>query len=207
MSYDVRAFDPSSISPPSGIEGLVAWLKEKPIDAPLDIEIGCGTGWHPIRYSIQHPERRVVAFEHTRAKFERFSTRLKHHRQIENLYAVHGEAIRWITHALQPETVDRYFLLYPNPEPKAPNKRWMRSPAMHRILETLKAGGEINMATNEEWYAHEALEWAEKAWKLELVSRRELTLADLSHARTHFEKKYLARGESCFDLRWRKVRC
>jgi len=206
MSYEVRAFNPTSLTPPSGIEGLVAWLREKPENAALDIEIGCGTGWHPIRYSMQNPERRVVAFEHTRAKFERFATRLNHHPPIPNLYPVHGEAIRWITHALQSESVDRYFILYPNPEPKAANKRWMRSPAMQRILETLKIGGEIIMATNEEWYAQEALEWAENAWKLVLVSRRELGSSDLPHARTHFEKKYLARGETCFDLRWRKMR-
>ncbi len=206
MPYVVRAFDPASLTAPKGIEGLIAWLKEQTANSPLDIEIGCGTGWHPIRYSMGNPERRVIAFEHTRAKFERFANRLKHHPPIENLYPVHGEAVRWITHALLPETVDRYFILYPNPEPKAPNKRWMRSSAMHRLLQTLKTGGEIIMATNEDWYAREALEWAENAWKLELVSERKLGMADLPRARTHFEKKYLARGETCFDLGWRKVR-
>lgn len=202
----IRAFNPTSLTPPEGAHTLIEWLKATSEAGPLDIEIGCGTGWHPIRYVSSHKNRRLVAFEHTRAKFERFSNRLKNHEKLPNLLALNGEAVRWITHAVQKEEVSRYLLLYPNPEPKAANKRWMRSPAMHLLMSTLKLGGELHMATNEAWYAEEALEFAKSAWGLELIEERRLNSLHLPEARTLFEKKYLARGETCFDLRWRKMR-
>lgn len=173
---------------------------------PLDLEIGCGVGWHSIQYATENPNRNLIAIEHTRAKFNKFEARLKRHKGLTNLRAVHADAIRWITHFVGDQSVDRCFILYPNPEPKAHNKRWLRMPFMHRLLATLKPGAELTLATNKLSYRNEAREWAEKAWSLELVEAREFSNKQLPNGlpRTHFERKYLLNGETCYDLRWRK---
>ncbi len=44
-------------------------------EMPLDIEVGCGVGLHPIQYSLANPDRFLVALEHTREKFEKFHRR------------------------------------------------------------------------------------------------------------------------------------
>jgi tRNA (guanine-N7-)-methyltransferase len=163
----------------------------------LDIEIGCGVGWHPIQYTKLNPDRYLVAIEHTREKFEKFRTRVEKNAQLKNLLPIHANAIAWITHSLEPESVSKIFILYPNPERKAANKRWIRMPFMSKLIEVLKPDGEIIIATNEPFYWGEIVKTA-PAIGLKVATERKLGLKD--KARTHFEKKYLARGETCFDL-------
>jgi tRNA (guanine-N7-)-methyltransferase len=208
--YVVREFRRDALEPfheSKTTPEIAKWLERAENDSqPLDIEIGCGVGWHPIQYAEQNTDRNLIAIEHTRAKFERFQSRVQRHPELTNLLPVHADAIRWVAHNIPASKIDRYFLLYPNPEPKAPNRRWLRSPFMHYLLETLKPGGELVLATNEIWYMEEACNWAENAWNLGRPKVRELSLKELKtfSPRTHFEKKYLEREQTCFDVTWVK---
>jgi tRNA G46 methylase TrmB len=172
---------------------------------PLDVEIGCGVGLHPIRYARAHPERDLIAFERTSEKFEKFSGRLKTHPPLPNLRPVHGDAIAWITHGLKPQSVDQYFLLYPNPYPKEGqrNLRFHEMPFFTQIKATLKPGGMFTMATNERFYAEESKARMLGTWGFTLVSE-EVLGADFV-PRTHFEKKYLARGLPCWNQVFRQL--
>lgn len=172
---------------------------------PLDIEIGCGVGLHPIQYAKAHPHRYLVAIEQTRNKFEKFKRRFDNH-HLPNLLPVHANAISWVSHRLQDRTVDRFFFLYPNPNPKGKdfNKRWYAMPFMAKVIDCLKPDGQIRMATNAEFYAVEAKANFEQVWHLETVRFESIRAGDLV-PRTHFEKKYLARAQTCFDMVFRKV--
>ncbi|NRA45405.1 MAG: SAM-dependent methyltransferase [Oligoflexales bacterium] len=171
-------------------------------DGLVDIEIGCGVGLHPVDYAIKHPDRSLIAIEHTREKYEKFVCRIQDHGHLENLYPMHANAISWISHLVPPNSVSRYFLLYPNPYPKSRDigKRWYAMPFMQQLLKTLKVGGTINLATNCSFYIEEASDYFRQCWGLRLSSMRELGYDDLEQARTHFERKYLERKEKCFDL-------
>jgi tRNA (guanine-N7-)-methyltransferase len=197
----VRPFNATAFQGPSRSFLPAPWPL---VAGPLDLEIGCGAGWHPIHYASTFPDRRLIAIEHTRTKFAKFSSRLKTHPELNNLWAVHADAIRWVSDMLPPNSIDRCFLWYPNPEPKAVNKRWLRSPFMHRLLETLKNSGELHLATNDVSYFNEALKWAEKCWQLESLFTRSFDKSVESHPRTHFERKYLLRGDTCFEVHWMK---
>ena len=166
-------------------------------EGPLIVEIGAGVGLHPISYSQQFPDHQVLAIERTRSKFERFQRRLENHPQIKNCIALHEDAISVITHLIGNNQVDKYFILYPNPYPKKndQNKRFYAMPFMEEILRTLKSDGEIILATNDLQYKQECIEFFQRVWKLEL---KEQSLA--TQGRTHFEKKYLSRNESCYNL-------
>jgi tRNA G46 methylase TrmB len=193
----VRAFDPRAIAPPRG--GAPFEPPEGFSAAPLDLEIGCGVGWHPIRYASLHPDRYLIAIERTREKFGKFAGRMARHPNVRNLLPVNADAVAWVTHCLRPERLSRCFLLYPNPYPKTASQRWFRMPFMARLLECLAPDGEIVLATNIESYSEEAREYATGPWGLRLASARVLGREDLPAARTHFEKKYLTRGERCFE--------
>ena len=172
---------------------------------PLDIEIGCGVGLHPIQYAQAYPERYLVAIEQTREKFAKFQRRFAHH-DLSNLLPVHANAIAWVTHALREQSVERFFFLYPNPNPKASdlNKRWHAMPFMSQVIACLKPNGQIHMATNVEAYALEARAYFEQIWKLATVRFARIRAGDIT-PRTHFETKYLARGQTCFDMVFRKA--
>jgi tRNA G46 methylase TrmB len=79
-------------------------------------------------------------------------------------------------------------------------------PFMARLLETLKRGGTLRLATNLEFYADEAADFGVREWGLVLEDRRAFTsAAPIEGApRTHFEKKYLEDGQTCHDLVFRR---
>jgi tRNA (guanine-N7-)-methyltransferase len=202
----VREFQVDSVTAPDQLSHFhwpALWQTGLLKSAPLDVEIGCGVGWHPIQYGQANPTRKLVAFEHTRAKYQSFARRLLQHPELTNLIAVNGDAVRWITHLFASESIARCFLLYPNPEPKAANRRWLRSSFMHVLQSKLVLGGEIHLATNEEWYFREAVEYAEKFWQLQIIQQGPFRLGE-RQARTHFEKKYLQRGQTCFEAIFKK---
>lgn len=202
----MRVFLKDSVPQPIDIERL----KNLSLDnhQKITLEIGCGVGLHPLQYALNFPNHLMIAFEHTREKFEKFQRRLNNHSQLSNLVAIHGNAISWITHGVLTSSIDKLFLLYPNPNPKARdlNKRWHAMPFMSEILRVLKDDGELIIATNEKSYALEAIEWMTSEWKCLLVEQREIGLNQTPEwkARTHFEKKYIERGETCYNLRFRK---
>ncbi len=167
---------------------------------PLDVEIGCGVGLHPIQFAKAHPDRYLVAIEHTREKFEKFRRRFERH-HLPNLLPVHANAISWVSHCLGDETVDNFYFLYPNPNPKGKdfNKRWHAMPFMEKVIRCLKPNGRIHLATNETFYAIEAKANFEQVWSLKTVRFERIQAGDV-RPRTHFEKKYLARAHTCFDL-------
>lgn len=177
------------------------WSKSQ----PLDIEIGCGVGFHPIRYCLANPDRQLIAFEKTQEKMERFQSRLKNHPSLKNLTAIHGDAIAWITYGISSSQVDRYFTLYPNPYPKPAqrNKRFHAMPFNAHLLDSLKKNGQLILASNESFYCEEAIDFYTGHWGLKLV--QEETLGAFHIPRTHFEKKYLSRGEVCRNLVFEKT--
>jgi tRNA (guanine-N7-)-methyltransferase len=188
----VRKFDSTNIPKPD--------LKVEIPDgfSNLDIEIGCGVGFHPIDYAKNNPDRLLVAIEKTKEKFDKFLGRLERHPQIKNIIPIHTNAVWWIAHEVKPKTVDRYFILYPNPYPKDPQKRFFQMPFMRHLIDTLKPGGTITLATNEESYFHESLTNATDIFGLQVLEHKVLSSTD--RPRTHFEKKYLERGETCYNL-------
>ncbi len=166
------------------------------------IEIGCGVGLHPIRYCQKHPDHQIIAIERTKIKFDKFKGRLENHPDIKNCIALHEDAISVITHLIDLESIDKYFILYPNPYPKKSdqNKRFYAMPFMEEILRTLKKGGEIELATNDFHYRSECMEYFEKVWKLNLSEE-----THPKYGRTHFEKKYLEQGQTCYNLLFKKI--
>lgn len=170
---------------------------------PLDIEIGAGVGLHPINYSKNNPERNLVAIEHTKNKFDKFLRRYENH-SLTNLFPIHANAISWVSNCIHSSCVDKFIFMYPNPNPKnsQKNKRWINMPFFSIVIDRLKEGGIIFFATNEQWYAQEVGEVAKKTWGLNIEYIKQVD--PHINGRTHFERKYLSRGEPCWDIKLSK---
>ncbi|MBV7609588.1 SAM-dependent methyltransferase, partial [Escherichia coli] len=113
-----------------------------------------------------------------------------------NLQTVHADALPWIVHALYPAQVEQFFILYPNPEPHNPAQRWLNMQFFEFLLSRLKTGGTITLASNIPEYIEEAEQQVQNLWKLPFVKE----VIGQDSARTHFEIKYLERGELCQQL-------
>lgn len=170
-------------------------------DPPYDIEVGCGVGYHPVQYAMANPERTLLAIERTHERFRKFLGRIEGNEVGENLIPIQSDALPWIVHHIPKNSVQRYFFLYPNPFPK--HRRWYAMPFMEYVIDTMVEGGTLQMATNIEEYYLEAKAYFVKHWGLELAEDKRLE-QDFT-PRTHFEKKYLARGEACWNLIFRKT--
>ncbi len=171
----------------------------------VGLEIGAGQGLHAINYSLNYPDRTLIAVEKTHTRYNLMRRRLDHHEQATNLYPVHADASAFATHFIPDASLARIFLLYPNPYPKSKqaNLRWHNRPFFSALSAKLKPGGELTLATNLRWYADEAATVFVNAWQFELHEFTSRTGAP----RTHFEIKYLARGETCWNLLFRKPAC
>lgn len=162
---------------------------------PVCVEIGAGKGKHALLFSRQHPSRKLYAIERTREKFQAMRKQHQLEGQV-NLNPVHADALPWVVHALFPAQVEQCFILYPNPEPHNPAQRWLNMPFFEFLLSRLQPNGCITLASNIPEYIEEAEQQLQQLWHLPYV--KEVVATD--SARTHFEVKYLQRGELCQQL-------
>lgn len=176
----------------------------------LELEIGCGVGWHSLNRAMTlsregRVARGVVAIERTREKFDAFARRLARHslQNVTNLTGLHADARLWCAREVSTPIFDQVWILYPNPEPGRPQRNWLREPFFSHLTHIVKAGGRLTLATNSEPYFDQSRE-AHRQWRgsWELLQSRSWSKASdpKFQPRTHFEKKYFERGENLFEL-------
>lgn len=185
-----RIFQPQYLKAPRDFAGPIL-----PDGAPLCLEIGAGMGKHALGFAAAQPHKRLFAIERTAAKFKAFAARAQA-AKLANLAPIHADALPWVVHALPAACLSEAFILYPNPEPKNPAQRWFNMPFFEFLLSRLQPGATLTMASNVMAYVDEAEAQLLHQWRLPYV--RETVANDSS--RTHFEVKYLARGEVCQQL-------
>ena len=193
-----RAFQPQRLSAPRDFM-IPKIISDNKDEKPLILEIGAGKGKHALSFALQNPDKHLIAIERTRNKFDAFS-RLATLQDLPNLDAIHADAIAWTVHALKPNSVAKIFILYPNPEQHNPNQQWLNMPFFEFLLSRLQVGGEIILVTNIQSYMDNAEHQAAKLWCLPNTRYR----VPVDSQRTHFEVKYLARQEVCWELSIRK---
>ena len=164
-------------------------------NSPVCVEIGAGKGKHALLFSRQHPHLKLIAVERTREKF--IAMQKQHQLEgLPNLKPLHADAIPWVVHALHPNQVQQFFILYPNPEPHNPAQRWLNMPFFEFLISRLHSNGTVTLASNIPEYIDEAEQQLQNIWKLPY----EKQVIGQDSARTHFEIKYLERGELCQQL-------
>ena len=188
-----RAFQPQKLSRPRDF--VIPKIIENNNQLPLVLEIGAGKGKHALSFAAENPDKHLIAIERTRNKFEAF-TKLFNQQSLDNLTPVHADAIAWTVYAIAPNSLATIYILYPNPEQHNPNQQWLNMPFFEFLLSRLQVGGEVILAANIEAYMDNAEQQASNIWQLPY--NRRLVAADSQ--RTHFEVKYLARGERCWQL-------
>lgn len=170
----------------------------------LIVEIGAGKGMHACLYAKKNPEHDLIAIERTQNKFAAFTNLLQSVNnevvKLDNLLAIHADAIPYCVHALPVNSVDIFYLLYPNPELKNPNQQWLNMPFFEFLLSRLKPNGKVILASNIEKYINNAYQQAVETWGLPTSK----SMVPIESKRTHFEIKYLARGETCWELQMQK---
>lgn len=165
------------------------------------LEIGAGNGLFSLSFTNRNKDWFLISLERTAEKAAAFHKKKKAFPNAnENLLFLRADAVNVVTHLIKPDSLDKIFLLYPNPyvKSKHENLRWHNMVFFPELLSKLKKRGRLELRTNLEWYARDFEEKMRDVFKLELLVKEVL---DKKHTpETAFEKKYLARGEKCFRL-------
>lgn len=187
-----RQFQANQIHQPRDFQPLPETFWQS---SPIVLEIGAGKGKHAIQFAQNQPHQTLIAIERTKTKFFAMQKQAEL-ANLSNLLLVHADAIAWIVSAVPVASLSQVFILYPNPEPNNANQRWLNMPFFEFLLSRLQENGRIVLASNIESYIHEAEKQAKNCWQIS-VSKSQVAR---NSQRTHFEIKYLARGEICWQL-------
>lgn len=181
---------PISAHTQAAFDEMVAWLGE--FNGDIILDSCCGVGESTARLSKRYPHARVIGIDKSQARLDKHSNYASEHNNYRVIRADVNDF--WRLAAQANWRVQKHYLLYPNPYPKASQvqKRWHGSAAMKPLM---ALGNEIEVRSN--WLVY-LLEFAQAAKQYGMVSDiREVTGAD---AFTPFERKYIASGQTCWQL-------
>jgi len=170
---------------PTWVGELAETLVREHANAPWILDSGCGTGLSSIQLAKAYPQHWVLGIDQSEHRLGKLSEAPP-----ENLRFVRADVqdLWRAFHRLNIE-VDRHYLLYPNPWPKAHHfmRRWHGHPVWPHLL-ALK--GHLELRTNWLLYAQEF----EQALIISGHSNVLTTTLDNTHVLTNpmtlFEKKY-----------------
>lgn len=121
---------------------------------PLILDSGCGNGKSTLTLAKNNPGHLVVGVDKSYQRLQRSGMQKPIYTH-ENAVLVHMDLVDfWRLCRLNNWPIQRHFLLYPNPWPKARHlrRRWHAHPV---ITELLKLGGQLEMRCNWDIYANE----------------------------------------------------
>lgn len=115
----------------------------------LEVDLGCGKGRFLLARAAAHPTTYFLGLDRqTRrlAKVERKAQRA----QLANIRLLYAEAAYTTTHLLPPDSVNVYYIFFPDPWPKRRHhrRRLFDAAFLDALYKTLVPGGYIHLATD-----------------------------------------------------------
>ena len=166
-----------------------------PRQGPLEMDLGCGDGSFLVAMAQKHPERNYLGTERLFGRV-RNTARKAQRAGVTNVRLLRVESAYVVRHLLPPETVSRFYLLFPDPWPK--RRHWPRRLIQPEFLQAaagaLKAGGELCIKTDDADYFGYIGKAAAGCGQLE----RGLWEEELPS--TDFERHYVAQGRTIYSL-------
>lgn len=141
------------------------------------LEVGFGAGEHLYWQARQHPQIGLIGAEPYEMGTAKLLTKLDE-APLANVRLFEGDG-RDIIEALPDDSLGRFFLLFPDPWPKARHhkRRFLQMDMLDQLARVLKPGAELRFATDDKSYlpyalerlmAHPAFVWTAKGpndWK------------------------------------------
>jgi tRNA (guanine-N7-)-methyltransferase len=170
-------------------------LKAENSGQQMIFDSGCGTGQSTRNIAAKFSDHLIFGIDRSIHRLQKTGNNTFPCRE-ENIIWVQAELVTFWRLACQNDwTLDRHFLLYPNPYPKASQllRRWHAHPVFPCLL---ALGGILELRSNWEIYAEEFAD------SIAFVSGRSIEVEPLESEFpvSAFEKKYLASGHSLYRV-------
>lgn len=172
-----------------------AWLDNW--SGPIIIDSCCGVGDSTAQLAQRYPDARILGIDKSIARLDKHASYASSTHNYQVIRADVNDFWRLVAGAQWP--VQKHYLLYPNPYPKPGQlqKRWHGSPA---FLALLAMGGALEIRSNWEIYVREA-QFALAQFGIDCQINPISTPVGF----TPFERKYLASGQTCWQLQAENV--
>jgi tRNA (guanine-N7-)-methyltransferase len=172
----------------------------KPDAAEVWLEIGFGGGEHMAEQAARRPDVLVIGCE---PFLNGVGSALRHveERDLQNVRLHAGDA-RLIVSALPDASVDKVFVLFPDPWPKARHhkRRLIQADSLADLARVLKPGGRFRFVTDWKDYAAWTLERAVKEPRLRWLAEGPADWRDApaDHVPTRYQDKLLGDTQPVF---------
>jgi tRNA (guanine-N7-)-methyltransferase len=127
-------------------------------DVPRTLEIGFGNGANLGALALAHPERDFLGVEVHRAGVGRLLRTLES-QQLTNVRIICHDAVEVLAQQIPPHWLQEILIFFPDPWPKKRHhkRRLVQGPFVPMLVERLKSGGLLRIATDWHPYALEIL--------------------------------------------------
>lgn len=188
-------------------------------EAPLIVEIGCGTGTATAAMAQAEPGVNLLAIEVYRPGLAQLVQQIERD-AISNVRLLRGDAAQIFEHLLAPASLTGVRVFFPDPWPKSRHhkRRLLQGPMLARIADRLRPGGVLHVATDHAGYAESIAASAEQFEQAPgpeqpLLRRLDWDRLDeqsvpITHIRpvTKFEGKAKRAGTPVTELIWERAR-
>ena len=194
----VAAFDPEKI------------FKHR---APLQVDLGCGDGSFLCELAQKFPEKNFLGIERLRGRVARACRKAD---KIDNVRVLQAETSSAVRYLLPPESVETFYLLFPDPWPKRRHhrRRIVTPEFLNSIHRALEPDGVLHIATDYlDYFQHierlvRATPTAPRP-RFEIGNPDDVDPFDSRSGQvlppTKFEKRFRAQGAPIYRVALRKV--
>jgi tRNA (guanine-N7-)-methyltransferase len=116
---------------------------------PFHIDLGCGMGRFLLARSGKFPEINFLGIDRMLKRIKKIDKKAKRLER-ENVRLFRADGYYAITYLLAPQSVDAYYIFYPDPWPKEKHhhNRLFNEPFMDSVARNLKPGGILHAASD-----------------------------------------------------------
>lgn len=171
-----------------------------PTSAPVEVDIGCGSGSFLAACAVRQPETNFLGIERLLGrirKLDRKALRLG----IRNLRLIRVEAAYCVQYLLPPQSVSACHICFPDPWPK--KKHWKRRlvapPFVENLAAVLAPAGRVFLRTDNASYFEQMLAAFAESRRFRAIAAPAKLLA----LPTDFEKNFTAQGIPIFHAQYR----
>jgi tRNA (guanine-N7-)-methyltransferase len=171
------------------------------------LEIGPGRGDLLLLQATSCPKKRFVAIELGRKRYFKLIPRIER-RQLHNILLIQGDARIVLPHYFSNETLEKIYVLFPDPWPKKRHamKRLLSVDFISLLAKLLKSAGDLIVATDVKPYADWVVENAEQVTPLQNLGSPFVDNSAIeNYETTFFEAKWRQEGRTIFYLWYRRA--
>jgi tRNA (guanine-N7-)-methyltransferase len=118
-------------------------------DHRFEIDVGCGKGRFLLARGRKFPETNLLGIDRLLNRIRKIDKKAMR-AELSNVRVLRADAYYTVTFLVPPQSVDTYYIFYPDPWPKGKHhhNRLFNELFMDAIARTLKPGGTLNASTD-----------------------------------------------------------